>query len=100
MEDIIDVLLDEENREPRVLLDGNGNKLAFEQVAVIPHNNKLYCILKPITHIDGVANDEAIIFYVDEQSGRNPVLMVETDELAAIDVFAEYYDLLEEQRKK
>lgn len=96
--DIVDILLDEEDHEQIVLVDGGGNKVAFEQIAVIPHNDKLYCVLKPITHIDGVEDDEAIVFYVDEQEGKDPVLMVETNELTAIDVFEEYYDLLEEHR--
>ena len=96
--DIVDVLLDEDDHEPIVLVDGGGSKVAFEQIAVIPHNDKLYCILKPITHIEGVEDDEAIVFYVDEQEGKDPALMVETNELTAIDVFEEYYDLIEEHR--
>lgn len=92
--DIIDVLLDEENKEPIVLSDGSGKKISFEQIAVIPHDDKLYCVLKPIDHIDNVEEDEAIVFYVDE-SKEPPVLMVETDELKAIEVFEEYYDLID-----
>lgn len=97
MPDIVDILLDEENREPIELIDGNGKKLTFEQIAVIPHNDKLYCILKPITPIDNVGEDEAIVFYVAEEKGKDPVLQVETDERVALDVFEEYYALLEEK---
>ena len=46
--DILDVLLDENNKEPIVLVDGEGKKLSFEQIAVIPYNDKVYCVLKPI----------------------------------------------------
>lgn len=97
--DIVDILLDEEDHEPIVLVDGGGNKVAFEQIAVIPHNDKLYCILKPITHIDNVGEDEAIVFYVEEQVGKDPALMVETNELTVINIFEEYYDLIEEKTK-
>lgn len=93
---IVDVLLDEENKEPIVLIDGSGKKLSFEQIAVIPFNDKLYCVLKPIDKLDNVADDEAIVFYVQEEEGKEPVLMVETDEKVAIDVFEEYYNLLDE----
>lgn len=96
---ILDILLDEDNKDAIVLQDGNGKKLRFEQIAVIPHNDKLYCVLKPIDKIEHVADDEAIVFYVDE-SGKEPVLMVETDEKVAIDVFEEYYEMLDEAEEQ
>ncbi len=98
--DIIDVLLDEDNKEPIVLVDGNGRRISFEQIAVIPFNNKLYCVLKPIDKIDNIADDEAIVFFVHEEKGKEPVLMVETNEKVAMDVFDEYYNLLDEEEKK
>lgn len=93
--DIIDILLDEDNKDPIVLVDGQGKKLSFEQIAVIPYNNKIYCVLKPIDKIENVQDDEAIVFFVDEQEGKEPVLIVETDEKVAMDVFDEYYNLLD-----
>ena len=98
--DILDVLLDENNKEPIVLMDDKGKKLSFEQIAVIPYNNKIYCVLKPIDKIENVQDDEAIVFYVDEKEGREPVLMVETDEKTAINVFDEYYNLLDQAEGK
>ncbi len=97
---IIDVLMDEDNKDPIVLMDGNGKKLSFEQIAVIPYNDKLYCVLKPIDKIENVKDDEAIVFYVQEREGQDPVLMVEADEKVAMDVFDEYYDLLDEASNK
>ena len=98
--DIIDILLEEDNKEPIVLVDQNGRKLSFEQIAVIPHNDKIYCVLKPIDKIENVQDDEAIVFYVDEKEGQEPALMVETDEKVAMDVFEEYYNLLDEADAK
>lgn len=98
MEDILDVLLDENNKEPILLGDENGNKILFEQIAIIPHNGKLYCILKPITHVNGISENEAVVFYV-EADNDPPFLKVEEDELTAIDIFEEYYNLLEKHRK-
>lgn len=100
-EDVVDILLDEENKDPIVLTDDKGRKLAFEQVAVIPYDQKLYCVLKPIDHIDGVADDEALVFFVDEGENEDdePVLRIENDEIKSIDVFIEYYNLLEAATK-
>ena len=98
--DILDILLDEDNRDPIVLVDEKGRRIAFEQVAIIPYEKdnkrRLYVVLKPIDKIGGVADDEAIVFYVDEVETGSPVLKVETDEKVAIEVFGEYYRLLDE----
>lgn len=101
MSNIIDILLDEKNKDPIVLVDNDRQKIAFEQIAVIPYDSKLYCVLKPIDHIDGVAEDEAIVFYVDEGENENsePTLRVETDEIKSMQVFLEYYDLLDAEIK-
>lgn len=98
--DILDVLLDEDNKDPIVLVDENGKQLSFEQIAVIPYNDKIYAVLKPIDKIDNVADDEAIVFVVVEKEGRPSVLMVETDESVAMSVFDEYYNLLDEAEGK
>lgn len=98
--DLLDVLLDAENKDPIVLLDEKGRQLTFEQVAVIPYGSdddkKLYCVLKPIDKIEGIADDEAVVFLVDEDANGNTVLRVEENEETAIAVFDRYYDLLEE----
>ncbi|MBR1890383.1 MAG: hypothetical protein IJ817_01690 [Clostridia bacterium] len=97
--DILDILLDEDNKDPIVLADESGKRLTFEQIAVIPYNEKVYCVLKPVDHIDGINDDEAIVFYVDERP-TGPVLMVEPNEKTAINVFDEYYNLLDAEQAK
>ncbi|MCM1130181.1 MAG: hypothetical protein NC310_01180 [Roseburia sp.] len=96
MMDILDIILDEENVDPIVLKDEKEKTYRFEQIAVIPYNQKIYCILKPIDKMHNVAEDEAIVFYVDESKGV-PILLVEKNELAALKVFDEYYNLLEKR---
>lgn len=97
--DILDVLLDSSNTEPIVLTDGNGKMIEFEQIAVIPHmvngEKKIYCLLKPITSIDGIADDEVVIFYVDVFDGGS-TLKVETDEATALEVYDKYLQLLQD----
>ena len=95
--DLIDVLLDEKNTAPIYMVDENGRQLKFDQVAVIPYGeDELYCILKPITKIEGVADDEAIVFRVEEDKDGNAILRVEENEEIAISIFDQYYNLGEE----
>lgn len=97
--DIVDLLLDENNDEPIVLFDENDKEIKFEQVAVIPEDEKIYAILKPIDDMEGVADDEAIVFAVDYDDDGNSFLVVETNEEMAIKVFDKYYQLLDEAEK-
>lgn len=98
--DILDVLLDENNREPVTLADERGRAITFKQVAVIPYNEKIYCILKPLENIDGVADDDAIVFRVDENDDGDNIICVERSESIALTIFEQYYDLVEEFRGK
>ena len=92
--DLLDIILDSENRDPITLVDEDGRQISFEQVAVVPYNNNIYCILKPLDHIDGIADDEAIVFSIDI-TGEQTTIHAETDEEISIKVFEMYYDLLE-----
>lgn len=103
MKDLLDILLDKENKDPIVLSYEKGKQVVFEQVAVVPFEidgeKRLYVVLRPISKMKGIADDEAIVFYLDQDENGNTVLQVEEDELIAIDIFDKYYDLLEETRK-
>ena len=94
--DILDVLLDEENNDPIVLENEKGEKLIFEQIAVIPKGELLYCILKPNELIDGLGEDEALVFKINIDENDFASLEIETDEDVIDEVFNVYYDLLEE----
>lgn len=99
--DILDVLLDPDNKEPITLVDQDGRVLAFEQVAVIPHDKRgekcLFAVLKPLDKIKGIADDEAIVFCVDIDDDGNSNIVVEEDEEVAIAVYNEYIELLKAQ---
>lgn len=97
--DILDILLDEDNEDPITLYDEAGKAFRFDQVAVIPFEEKLFTILKPIDEVAGVADDEAIVFVVNEKEDGSTTLLIETDEALAMRVFDEYYKLLDEQEK-
>ncbi len=100
--DLVDILLDEDNHDTIILEVGNGRSVEFEQVAVIPYgefDDDLYCILKPITPMEGVKDDEAIVFKVMLNENREFVPVVEKDRKIAIEVFNIYYDMLEQRLK-
>ena len=98
--DILDILLDEDNEEAITLYDEKGKSYKFDQVAIIPLDEKLYAILKPLDDIEGVADDEAIVFAVQENENGEGSLTIEANESIAMRVFDEYYKLLDEQDKK
>lgn len=102
--DLLDILLDKENKEPITLMDEKGKQLSFEQIAMIVHEvkkeKKLFAILKPVDKIEGLGENEAIVFRVEQDKDGNTTLRIEEDEDIAIDVFNEYYDLLEEELAK
>ena len=93
---ILDVLLDENNDKPITLYDENEKAVRFDQVAIIPLDEQLYAILKPIDEMEGVADDEAIVFLVEEDEDGDAELVVESDEAKAMKVFDEYYKLIDE----
>ena len=93
---VLDILLDENNDSPITLYDENDKAVKFDQVAIIPLEEKLYAILKPIDKMENVEDDEAIVFLVEETEDGDASLVIETDEPTAIKVFDEYYKLLDE----
>ena len=97
--DVLDILLDPENSDPIVLQDDQSKKITFEQVAVVPYDGKIYVVLKPVDKIQGVKEDEAIVFLCDETT-KPTTLRPESDQEIAVKIFDEYYNLVEEANKQ
>lgn len=95
----IECLLDVDNSDPIVLYDENDKPIKFEQVALIPHKDELYAMLKPIDKLDGVADDEAVIFHFEEDESGAQVLSVVGDDQLIDEIFAIYLDLVKEEEK-
>jgi len=99
--DIVDVLLDENNTAPIYMYNDKGEQIEFDQIAVIPYGeDELYCILKPITKVPGIKDDEAVVFKVEEDANGEGFLKVEDREEIAIAIFDQYYNLVEEETSK
>lgn len=94
--DILDILLDDANDEPIYLFDENKNKVAFEKVAIINLDGNVYFLLSPIDVIDGIGDDEALVFKIVETNDGKGLLVGEDDASVIEAVFDEYYRLLED----
>lgn len=99
--DILDILLDDDNHDNITLYDDKENPVEFEQVAVIPlgtneEDGELYCILKPASKLEGIKDNEAIVFHVVEDEDGVCDLEVELDDKVAEKVFDEFYKLIDE----
>lgn len=97
---VLDILLDADNCDPIVLTDVNGRNIAFEQIAVMPYDGKIYCVLKPLDKLCGIGDDEAIVFRVDEDGDDAFTIRIEENMSVAVTIFEMYYDLLEDEARK
>ena len=91
--DAIDMLLDDECTDDITLYDENNNPVDFEQIAVIPLEDRLFAILKPVDPLEGVNEDEGIVIEIDEEEDN--IHTVDDDKIVD-QVFEEYYKLNEE----
>jgi len=97
---VIDILLDEDDNQNVFISDEAGKKIEFEQIALIPLDDdleKTYCILHPVTKIEGVEDDEAFVFVIGENEEEKYVELVKDQDLVD-KVFNEYYKLIKEQQ--
>jgi len=98
----IDCLFDENNTDPIVLFNEKGEEIAFEQIALIPKKGKTYVILQPIEPMDGVGEDEALVFAIEEPKDKDEqeylTLVTDVDVIDA--VFKVYDALVDEEEKK
>lgn len=94
--DPIDMILDPDCEENIVLYDEEDKETVFGQVAVIPMNEQVYVILSPVTPVEGVAEDEGLVFVIEEVDDED-VLSLVTDEKTVNEVFDLYFELCEEE---
>ncbi len=93
---MIEKILDENCDDNIVLYDEDDNAVEFEQVAVIPMDDSVYVLLVPVDPIEGVGEDEAIVFVIEEDEDNEPLLSIVMEDDVVDAVFAEYEKLVEE----
>jgi len=80
-DDLVSKILDPDNDENLFLVDENGTKVEFEQVAMIPRNDDIYVILKPTKPFElGMTEDNIVIFSIEVQRDGEKVLAVVQDQ--------------------
>ena len=95
-ENPIDALLDPTCEENIILFDELDKPTEFEQIAIIPIENNVYAILKPVDKLEGLDEDAAIVFELvqDEEGFDN--LQTVIDEKILEKVYEEYELLIAE----
>lgn len=100
----IDRLFDENDVSPISLFDEKGEEVKFEQIAIIPLEEEVYAILKPMTQMEGVGEDEALVFQVVEEEDEDGNNDDHLDLVADIDVIDKVFDvynkLMDEEEAK
>ena len=89
----IDALFDENNNDAIILLNEKGEEIAFEQIALVPILEKVYVILKPIQPMEGVGEDEGLVFSIEQNENNEEYLALVVDE-EIIDAVLNVYDAL------
>ena len=90
----IDALFDENNNDAIILSNENGEEIAFEQVAIIPISETVYAILKPVNPMEGVGEDEGLVFSIEQNEEGEEYLALTVDEDIIDAVFTVYEALV------
>jgi len=79
-------LLDDNNKDNIILFDEEGKQVELEQIAIVPHNNDVFAILRPLD----ADHDSAAVFKIDT-TDEESIIAVEDDTLASkiIDIYNE-----------
>ena len=91
----VEALLDPDNDDNIILYNENNEAVEFIQIAIICLDNVLYPILKPAQPMEGLSEDEALVFVISEVDGEE-ALLLENDDAVIDAVFEDYYRLLRE----
>lgn len=78
------------------LLSATGEEIDFVEIAGIAHKGEFYAILQPVELLEGMGDDEALVFHVSrDENGQDKFEICLDDEIIDA-VFAEYNKLYEE----
>lgn len=78
------------------LLSAEGEEIDFVEIAGIAYKGAFYAILQPVELLDGMDDDEALVFKVTRGKDGEDKFEIELDDATIDAVFAEYNKLLDE----
>lgn len=95
MKDIIDNIQNEDNQDRDVvtLSAANGKEIDFFEIAGIVYNGNFYAILQPVELLEGMRDDDAMVFRVLENEDGEDTFNIELDDEVIEAVFEEYQKL-------
>ena len=78
------------------LLSAEGEEIDFVEISGIAYKGSFYAILQPVELLDGMDDDEALVFKVTRGKDGEDKFEIELDDSIIDAVFAEYNKLLDE----
>ena len=87
-----------DNDDIIVLNSADGEEVEFVEIAGIAHAGNFYAILQPVELLEGMDDDEALVFKVTKDSDGNDNFEIERDDEVLDAVFSEYNRLLDEMK--
>ncbi len=97
MADYIEEAVDLEEDSIVTLTSADGQEIDFVEIAGIALRGNFYVILQPVELLEGMGEDEALVFKVTQDRDGEDHFNIELDDEIIGEVFEEYYRLLDEQ---
>lgn len=77
------------------LLSDNGEEIDFIEVAGIAYRGNFYAVLQPVELLEGMEEDEALVFKVTRGKDGEDKFEIELDDAVIDAVFEEYNKLID-----
>lgn len=88
--------MEEDNDDVVTLMSATGEEIDFVEIAGIAYRGNFYAVLQPVELLDGMEENEAIVFKVTRGKDGEDKFEVELDDTVIDAVFLEYNRLLDE----
>ncbi len=96
MSEELNIMEEQMEDEIVTLVGSDGEEIDFVEIAGIALDSGFYVILQPVEPMEGMAEDEALVFAVEQGEDGEEHFNIEMDEDTIQAVFDRYYQLLEE----
>ena len=83
-------LLPEDSDDVITLYDEHNKPVPFYQIACVEFDDEFYALLQPVEKNIGVAEDEVVIFRLEEEDEENDLFLPVGDEKLLQKIFDEY----------
>lgn len=93
----LEEILDDENEEIITLLNDDNEEIEFYHIATIDYKEEWYIFLQPVEEMEGVSDDEVIIFKIGTDAEGNDSFEPVEDEEVLQAVFNEFEKMMEEE---